>query len=348
MPSLHRIVKYAIVALLVGLSGYATYRVLDHHLYFDIELVAPGSGPCRPAGELLTYYTPGAGTPKAATKSVSRCDPPVLHGQQHADSILVLNSGDRTLRKVSAQGQTLWVLRASKKIADLRRDGDRFRFILGKRHIALDPDTGQVRLLGDVPAGYRCFDGTLGCAKDAVIDLGGGLRVPAQFPRAAIRDGSLLLVADTFGHQVVGIDGRSGETVLRVDSYFPNDLQMTPQGLVVAEEHANRIVRIDPATGKKEVLYGCAEPPYRNPDISHAAIIAYEESPASRRADGKGHCHGGALFSPNGISVEHDGSMVISDTDNHRVVHINAHGQLIRTLDNLQMPVRAFLVRKRP
>lgn len=179
------------------------------------------------------------------------------------------------------------------------------------------PSAVAVRPNGDV------YIADAGNDRVLAVDGSGSTRVVAgtgvrgdvlRGPRGlAVRPNGDVVVADTGHHRLRVIDHASGEaTTLAPDAKLqgPTGLALLPNGTVfVADTGNHRIVRIGP-DGTVATVAGTGEPGH----------------------DGDGGAATAASFrAPEGVAVGADGSLLVADTGNHVVRHVDTGGT-VRTV----------------
>lgn len=171
---------------------------------------------------------------------------------------------------------------------------------------------------------------------------------PAVYPRFADFVNGVLYVADTFGHRVYGVQIKSGEILFeKKEIYFPNDIKvLSPENIIIAEEHANRITRWNPVTGEYVVLFSCPDPDYSNASLILKDLMRWEKS---KIKNGIGLCSErnsgiNTLYSPNGVVPVDENGFFVADTDNHRVIFIR-EGKVESILTGFNNPVKVELFR---
>lgn len=185
----------------------------------------------------------------------------------------------------------------------------------------------------------RCTFGSFYCAEDGVyIDF---IHYPAQYPRDATRSNGLVYVADTFGHRVAIYDEKSATLVDSFEFYFPNSVQIVGRKMIVAAEHQNQIIEVDLDTRARKSLFGCNLGVYGNANATVLDVVTAQKD--LRRDDGRSVCEG-VLYSPNHATLYDDGTLLIADTDNHRVLVVK-NGKIKTEIRNLNNPTRAVFWR---
>jgi outer membrane protein assembly factor BamB len=300
----------------------------------DIELAAQCD---KSARDYKSYYNPSLGT-KNITVGHVPCGVNVLGAP--LDRKIVVLSDIAGAVQIVGNNSVQTIFRSGARVDDLKIENGQFLFITSTERRGYELPDFSFKL-GNVAENTRCFDveGGFKCRPDGVY--GNGLKFSAIYPRAAVLDGGTLYVADTFGHKVKAFDFSSGALLWAVDSYYPNSLQFIGGRLLVSEEHSNRVVWLDVTTLEKEIAVGCGLDIFADPTATVAQIKAREASGDLTKSNGRSICEG-LLYSPNGASMQDDGTFLISDTDNHRVLHIDSFGTIIREIVGFNNPVRAF------
>lgn len=303
----------------------------------------PEASNCLPASEIGSYYDPSKGTVNLHYDKMP-CEAPILIGESLSSAIVVLNDVGRTIQRVNGDGSLAWTYRGSldRFLLDLRLVNGDIQFIERFDLVRVDAVSG-IEKHRETIGEFWCYDGEVACKADGVLILATGVTVPATYPRAAAVAGGVLFVADTFGHKVDAYDASTAALLWTVDSYFPNSIQVENGRIVVAEEHANRIASIDIATQAKSLIVGCSKDVFIDETATVAQIQARERAGAIGDSEGRSIC-AGEMYSPNDGRIQADGSLLVSDTDDHRVVQYRADGSTIREIRNLNNPVRAIIL----
>ncbi|WP_417423636.1 hypothetical protein [Hoeflea sp.] len=157
-----------------------------------------------------------------------------------------------------------------------------------------------------------------------------------------------LLVADTFGNQVLLIDPARDELISVADEYFPNSVQELQDGWVlVCSEHGNRVIRWNPSTSERRMIFSAPIYPFNDIRMGSERIRELEvgtSDPDSDVAPARSLCaiqNAGlaTLYSPNSAR-QRDGAILVADTDNHRVIVLR-DGSIVTDVTGLNNPVNA-------
>lgn len=165
---------------------------------------------------------------------------------------------------------------------------------------------------------------------DSIGDGGPATEAVLVAPEGVAVDGAgNIYVSERAGHRVRRVDARSGliatfaGTGRRESSgdggpaaaagvALPTDLALDAAGnLYIAEPAANRVRRVDAATGRIETFAGTGERGFSG-----------DGGPAAEAA----------LNAPFGVSVDGRGDVYIADTDNQRIRRVDAETGVIRTV----------------
>ena len=177
-----------------------------------------------------------------------------------------------------------------------------------------------------------------------------------SYPRASDLNKQILVIADTFNHRVLGINIKSGSTLFSLNEYFPNDVDfLNSKEIIITSEHLNRVYKYNLDLKSKTLIFGCKHKIFKNLSVDISEVTKAEHngillknpllpdfSPSICVAE---NANDRTLYSPNGFTVDGDGTFWIADTDNHRVIHLNSSGKILRTivgLNNPQSVVRYF------
>lgn len=170
-----------------------------------------------------------------------------------------------------------------------------------------------------------------------------------SYPRSIDQMNGFYAVSDTFGHRVVIYQGQT--KVDEIFEYYPNQAVFIDQeNLLITGEHTNRVSRYNLTTKQMEILYGCQKHEiYTDLKFGLSEITSVEKSGDVTLLSGLGVCaienNEGeeTLYSPNGARTWSEG-LIISDSDNHRVIQVDNHGKILRTIDGLNEPVKAMVL----
>jgi hypothetical protein len=315
----------------------------------------------------LSYYAPGQGT-----INIGREAPGIATqiGEEFPAEIIVNSQYSRLIERFSRSGETLWRYRQPYEYhsVDYYR-GEVFYTALDEIHvldgqtgtltrrIALPDDTSYV-LFANVTdddailIGRQRKDGSFSI--DRVSHQGqlqqSWFQGQVSSPRWADISGDQLAIADTFQHRVILLN-LDDSTSKEIPVYYPNDLRFDGQRLLITEEHADRVVWYDLDSGERTVLL--SGPGQRN-DLSSTIIELRDLSNAessridpndvnSKSISSTDYSQSQTLYSPNG-AVPYESGVIIADTDNHRVVFVDANGQVLSTLSSFNTPTRVAIV----
>lgn len=286
-----------------------------------------------------SYYSPGTGTAGIVS---GWQDTPVVHGDLPLPVVITSDLG-RYMVLINPNGQVSWRIEYSTRGACY--DG---ATLWGGNSLTAQIDemnasTGQiVRSIADVDGGInslRCHPDSdllvvsqrdltpvLVYRKDGTISYTS--KNQSYWGRGSIVVGRTLYIADSFRHQVYIEDIDTAQELHRFPAFFPADFASDGDVVYLAEEHANRIVKILPGVQyARTVEVACPHPLF---SVIDDGIDITEQSGTislmAPRVEGKpmSVCskehHGlNAIYSPNGIGY-HDGYLYVGDTDNHRVM----------------------------
>lgn len=296
---------------------------------------------CMPASDLKSYFNPLLGTLNLHY-GVIPCEAVELVGEISEKAYVVLNDVGRYITKINGDGSTAWTYlpAAGSYVLDLKRNGNELQFIELEELVTMDPDSGAVT--SRTPITYSiCYDSDVQCAADGVIIHATQKKIPAYYPRDAVVSNGTAYVADTFNHRVIAYDIATDQILWTVESLYPNSIQVLSDRLIVTEEHANRVVAIDLASHAKTIVAGCDLDIYADPNASVSDIVTREATGLLSRPDGRSICEG-IIYSLNFAAYQDDGTLLIADTDNHRILHLDANGGVLRELRNFNNPIRVL------
>lgn len=342
-----------------GLLGAAAWKYWERAWHIPIS--------SAPTPEIQSWYVPGAGT--VNIHSVVPRQPPRLvsnGGLSHGD-IIILSWQGHNIARVAADGRLRWQLNFSRKNRpkDLNTHEGYFTIVQsghvslrnladGREFATIEPDIGAGKLRS-----YR----RLADDRELLIYESGDDRqivevrasgngvfqyAGAREPRAAALRNNTLVVADTFLHRISVLDIESGKSLGQFPAYFPNDVSWVEDEILVTEEHANRVYLLDWRSGHRKWVFGCKRQEFGDLDSDIAALTP-KRARAWTRQDSKSICAANSpleatLYSPNCAIRNPDGSYLVCDTDNHRVVHVTQAGTVLRVIDGLNNPVKTALV----
>lgn len=277
-----------------------------------------------------SYYNPNRGTLNLHY-NVNSCDPEIVG--EPLDGLIAVGSDVANSLRIVGHGTNV-IHKFESTVNGLHTDGDILRFSHKFNTIEMDGSWNQS---ANATGAARCATKDFVCAEDGVL-LSSGVLLPAQYPRDAAQAHGLTYVADTFGHQVVAYDD-NGTRIESFDVYYPNSVQIVGRKMIVAAEHANQILEIDLDTKRRKIIFGCDLDIYSDADATALSVIRREQSGALTREDGRSICEG-RLYSPNMATLHTDGTLLIADTDNHRVLIVR-DGVIKTEIRNLNNPTRA-------
>lgn len=305
-------------------------------------LTTPASVECIHEG---THYTPGVGTNRASS-GAKFCAPLKIEGQVLPFPLIIASDVEGTVKRIEPDGRIAWEYADTERPRSLYRlSEDRAEFVSGRYRIIINIETGRVLESRRTDVRFRCVAADIACEKDGIRVLSIGKKIPATHPRDAIRTGSTVFVSDTFGHRVFAYDLDAEKITFEQEVYYPNQIQLVDdnKALLVVAEHENRILKIDLFTSKRTIVAGCPFLPYSDPYLTPKQLMAAEETKSLARPDSKGICFG-SIYSPNGVSANPDGSYLVSDTDDHRVLWLDGDGKILSAIGPLNSPVRALFL----
>lgn len=288
-----------------------------------------------------SFYTPNAGTQNIYKNYIS-CNMKMI-GKKLDSGIIVLSDLGSFVAYFDGAGVQKWMYRYDTRFYDLQIKDNVATFLNGNYVMKYDLYSGARLNKERTQEKYRCLNDQVICTDEGVILKATKKLYSAEYPRAALVKRGVLYIADTFGFKVKAIDLKTDKLICSIDSYYPNDLELNGDELLVTEEHANRIYNLNIRTLIKTPLITCNHSLFKNLNSTVSDIQSTEKQGYLTRSDGKSVC-ADSLYSPNGAAKNADGTYLISDTDNHRVLHIDSHGVIIRQLINVNNPVRAYLV----
>lgn len=298
---------------------------------------------CLEESDYKSYYQPGGRTRNVA-KGVP-CSKPKLMGQSLPKPMIIMSDIGGAVTRIDTNGELDWQysVKGGARLKDLRLVNDHARFIIGNTLMGINLESGRNWSVSALSGDFYAFTSYMATNDNCAIVLSTNDCIPAQYARAVERIGNTIFVADTFGHRIIAYDMLTKQTLFTEPVYFPNDLQVLDNNtLLVTEEHANRVFKLDLTTFNRTLVYGCQLDIYGDIYSTPDEIKAREQSGALTKANGRGICEE-ILYSPNG-AVQMDGYTIISDTDNHRVLLIDSNGIIVSQVENFNNPVRAYFV----
>jgi DNA-binding beta-propeller fold protein YncE len=288
-----------------------------------------------------SYYSPGFGTLNIdSNRAYVPCNQYIV-GAPLAKNLLVLQDIGASLLLIS-NDKTEVLYRGKFGLHDLKVNDNIATFLEQGALITYDLSTrsySKVKVFAD-----RCYQaGVYICKQNGVYLYKTKQTIPAQYPRSVQVVGDKVYVADTFGHRAIVYDTTLGQIVKSYPGYYPVYVQVKNNKLLVVEEHANRVSKYDLNTDVKEKVFNCGFEPYSDINSTVAEIVELEKSGELTMINKRGICYG-FLYSPGSAIEQDDGTYLISDTDNHRVIHIDANGVILTEVLNLNDPTRAFFI----
>ena len=304
------------------------------------------------------------------------CDAIEIVGDKNQRPIVVQAEFEKSIIRVDPDGSVPWVFRTSKSFKGnfVYQTEDTISFTYRKSIITLNKHTGKKvstyrpdtkkRIFA-----YRIDDDLIAYAEHTLED--GRVVIESKKSRRnrytvgtvfvskhkvsaprgiELLNNKILVVGDTFNHRVIGINIETDEIEFQIDDYYPSmGHVISDHEILIVAEHANRIYKYDIVTGDKEWVYGCkAHPIFGELDRPYTDIIELGHTGALTHTNGMGVCaveynrNKETLYSVGGVVRNQDGTLLISDTDNHRVIHITEHGKFIREIKNINNPIRAM------
>lgn len=321
----------------------------------------------QPTFPMLSYFVPGQGT-----IDVEEGDPgqASLSGQALPADIVVNSQLGKLIERLDRNGESVWRYQQPTQSRSIDyHDGEVFyttntevQVLNGAtgvldRRIQLPSDTGYV-LFANVLEDHSMLIGRRRVNGNYSVDqvTSTGELIQSWFyaevfaPRWADRAGDRLVVADTFNHQVILLNIATDERV-DIPVYFPNDVRLVEERILITEEHADRVWWYDVQTETRElVISGPGE--RSNLSLSLSEIIALANSPDSRiqpandrskSVSAVEYAGPRTLYSPNG-AVAVGNAYLIADTDNHRVLHVGANGEVLSIVGTFNNPTKVMPV----
>ena len=319
----------------------------------------------------FSYYVPGYKTIFAENRGIPLKLPKMI-GSEKGDIIVLSDIGSNVIR-VDPNGQIKWIFNAHPvRISSIFRYGKKeVGFAYNNRIFFLNIETGEksreLKLSGPKILKVRPLEKStdeflitrMVDGNESVMVWSEGNYRPIKntprfsFPRSVAKKGELIVVADTLGHRVVGWNLSTHKIEFEIPTYFPNDVEFVGESsILIAEEHSNRVFIYDFRSNDRILLIACKL--FQDFTVSIDSLISLEKkgvflaSPGNPK-NSKSVCAvefsgRSTLYSPNGATRNCDGSYLVSDTDNGRVVHLSRDGKIIRELLNLNNPQSAIIV----
>ena len=306
-------------------------------------LVGCGGGTrAIPETNFQSWYVPGYGTINVNEGQTP--NPAVMEYGPFSGDIVVLSDLGRSVDYIQANGVTRWRFYEPYRIRGLQQVGNTVTFISATSVVVLDLATGEelrrIRLLHvgsmnsfvPVEKGFLATinaDGT-----NTVMLLNHSHQIiwknpyRASYPRSAEMVGNVVIVADTFGHRVYGVDITTDQIVFEYDEYFPNQVEQTDHGLLVVGEHSNRVYLLNTNSGVRNVVYTCQASPFDNIYLTSDEIKTLEEGTSlllepDKPTTSKSVC-AQDLYSPNGAALISRSHAVIASTDDGCVFEVRS------------------------
>ncbi|WP_435635831.1 hypothetical protein ACSC9U_12335 [Pseudomonas solani] len=299
-----------------------------------------------------SFYSPGAGTQNIVYNAnhLSR----VFWGGPFAADIVVASDIGTNISRYSKWGELTWqVVTYPKTVRAIDIEAGDVIAYADKDRMVIDIATGQVKRVESGQELYLFNKKYKGFLLSGLNDAGIGMvsvngrRLPykTQWARDAIVEKGRLYVSDTFGYRVAIFNLKTLRLIGQRRFYFPNDLFVKNGRVMVVEEHGNRIVDVE--TGRVEFscplwIYTQTQKPIQDVEVMAVKYNGPESvSRCAREFMGQN-----TLYSPNGAVSTRD-TMIIADTDNHRVIGVRGGG-VVTELLNVNNPVRVLLVPEAP
>lgn len=317
---------------------------------------------------MLSYYSPGVGTFDVNYSAPAYS--PSLSGEALSDTVIILNNIGRYIVAVDGlTGAEKWRKYEPNETPQslFVYDENVLGYGSGQSLVLIDKFTGQELSRSNIFNRYFkwikkypdkfliCFD-EIGIDTVVITDLQFNIQyscpVSIAYSRGADLLDNKLLVADTFNHRVLLIDITTNQILFEIPEYFPNAAEFIDQdNIYILGEHSNRLYKLNLSTGFRDMILSSHHAGMDNPyleineimNIEHSGVLAADPqslkpySKASTKYSGPR-----TLYSPNGFSIYLD-TILISDTDNHRVIEITKNGRrIIREINGLNNPVSAI------
>jgi hypothetical protein len=319
-----------------------------------------------PAVPAFAHFVPGIGT----TQPDYRTPPPAeLEGNDLPYDLIVNSDFGKVVERINGDGSTVWRHIQSSPTLTVAVLGNEV-FVAGMRSIrVLDAETGILKR--SIPVGLEAnevlqFANPIDSQRflvswftDSDLSYVGIWSVNQGWewisnqtylwPRWADLQEDLLVIADTYGHRVVGESVTDGNIVFEIPAYFPNDVRWIGESSVlIAEEHADRVWAYDWLTEERELVIS-APGPRSDLQLPFDVVLALSNSadlriiPSSRTSLSKSSTEFSGtdtVYAPNGAVQLPDGSFYVADTDNHRVIHVSGDGDVLSELVGINNPTK--------
>lgn len=317
---------------------------------------------------MLSYYSPGTGT--VNLNYAAPPYPPSLNGEAKNDTVIILNNVGRYIVSVDGNtGAENWRKFEPNDTPQslFEFDENVLGYASGQSLVLIDKHTGRELSRNNIFGRYlkwikKFSDKYLICFDEnnshtvIITDLNFSTIYSCPesvaYSRCADLSDNKLIIADTFNHRIIMVDITTNSILAQWNEYFPNAVEFIDQDNVyVLGEHSNRLYRINIPTGFSEMVFSATVEGFDDPYLSMEAITTLEhegrmaanpqsELPFSKAS--KKYSGPRTLYSPNGFSVYKE-SVLISDTDNHRVIEVSKDGKkIIREINGLNNPVSAI------
>jgi len=319
----------------------------------------------------LSYYVPAYGTVDLSYWYQPKSGPVLDFGYLDIDMI-VLNDVGGYISRVNSDGSVAWTVneRPFTPFSLFKIDDSRFGYIVEEEIVVLDyegkvlntinPLGKIIRFIKKLEDGRYLLCITSNSDNNIAIlnsefNLVKVFPIVANYPRSADLKGSILAVADTFNHKVKIYDSNSNVELASMNEFFPNEVIIKNSSEVwVLGEHSNRLLMWNFLNGTRQLIFSYQGHGYDNPylsvdeirQIEHSGALHIEPSKLKTSKSKASVEYSGyhTLYSPNGMMIVGDGTVLIADTDNHRVIRIKEDGQLIFSISGFNNPSSILMV----
>lgn len=335
--------KSILFLLLVGLSacGNDANNTLSHER-------APQKGDKAPR---LSFYLPGHGTLNVFYGM--REEKPICEGFAPGEIFILMGAGD-AIALFNSDCSLKWLrpIGGGPSGTILGYTDSTIKFIDEQIVYEVSRETGETLSTEDIGTITKSDSAIFGpWGKETALFVDGvAISETFTYPRDVTEYGSgLYAVADTFGQRVV-VFNKKGEKLFQREFYYPNQATfLSADRLLVVEEHANRIVEWGLSTDEVSLLYGCDRHAiYTDLSSTPSEILDLENNSTELVREGLGVCAqefgSETLYSPNGASL-YEGGLLISDSDNHRVIGVNEAGVIELEISGLNHPTKAVVLK---